>query len=260
MKINDYYRDAAHLNLNSSIAALFLISILVAVNLSFFQNEIIFTLTIPFFLYSFFCFQLYLLRKRQAMTINRNMGARWIKEKEQSFFSASHLLVLYDQTQGPSLHFYYPDGHLAGNIKKYHPKGVRKLNLTKFYILYNSNNKAIACFRVKGKKIEVFDKERIYLGCLKKTKLKWLKCTRELFDSKGNCIGSVVGSSIFMDEKLVDQENMQVLRLRRGWMPVEWSLLFPEPNTPVLSFSGKLSVQDKLLRMSFLINEYFMER
>jgi hypothetical protein len=43
-------------------------------------------------------------------------------------------------------------------------------------------------------------------------------------------------------------------------MPVEWSSVFPEPNTPVLSLSENLTEKDKLLRMSFLINEYFIDR
>lgn len=73
-------------------------------------------------------------------------------------------------------------------------------------------------------------------------------------------MGAVEGSSIFMDEKVFTQENRPIGRLRRGWMPLEWSELFPEPNTPVLSFTEVMSEKDKLLRMSFIVNEYFIER
>jgi hypothetical protein len=63
-----------------------------------------------------------------------------------------------------------------------------------------------------------------------------------------------------MDEKVLDPSRQQVGRLRRGWMPLEWSNRFPESNTPVLSFSEGFSEKDKLLRMAFLINEFFIER
>ncbi len=263
MKINDYYRDTANLNLNGSIAALLPIVLIVWSNLSVIQNEEIFVLTIPFFLYSFICFQLYLYRKRQSIAISRNQAHSLLVKGGQSLYSARHLLVLYFNTQAPSLLFYFPDGHLAGRIKRERPKGFHKLDLAKLYVLYNSSNEAISCFRVKGKKaikIEVYDKERNYLGCLQKTKKSWRKSKEELLDAAGKYIGSVEGPGIFMDERIMDQNHQEVSRLRRGWMPVEWSSLFPEPNTPVLSFADDISKQERLLRMSFLINEYFIKR
>lgn len=263
MKINDYYRDAANLNLNGSIAALLPIVFIAIGNLAIFQNKEILVLTVPFFLYSFICFQLYLFRKRQSISINRNMSYRMMENSEQSIFSSRHLLVLYLNSQMPKLLLYHPDGHLAGSIKRYRSKGMRRMGLAKSFVLYNSNNKAIGCFAVKGKKvinIEVYDNGRNYLGSLVKTKLNWRKSKEELLDRDGKYIGAVEGSNVFMDEKVINQHNQQVSRLRRGWMPVEWDPLFPEPNTPVLSFDRNLSAQEKLLGMSFLINEYFIER
>jgi hypothetical protein len=87
-----------------------------------------------------------------------------------------------------------------------------------------------------------------------------LKSKKELLDETGRFIGAVEGSPFFMDEHVVDTSKKTVGHLRRGWMPLEWSKFFPEPNTPVLTFSESLTNKDKLLRMSFLINEYFIER
>lgn len=263
MKINDYYQDAANLSLNGSLAALLPIILMTAANLSYLHNEAVFVLTVPFFLYSFLCFQLYLFRKRQSITINRNLSSLKPVNGDQSLFSARHLLVLFHNAQSPQVLLYFPDGQLAGSIKRYRLKGLRKLKFSMLYVLYNSKNEAIACFGVKRKReitIEVYDKKRNCLGFLKKTRLNWLKSREELYDTKGTLIGFVEGSGTFMDEKIIDQYNQQVSRLRRGWMPVEWSPLFPEPNTPVLSFDANLSEQEKLLRMSFLINEFFIER
>jgi hypothetical protein len=79
-------------------------------------------------------------------------------------------------------------------------------------------------------------------------------------DESGESIGSVEGSRYFMDERVLSKTRQQVGQLRRGWMPVEWEGRFPESNTPVLSLAENLSEKDKLLRMSFLINEFFIER
>jgi hypothetical protein len=79
------------------------------------------------------------------------------------------------------------------------------------------------------------------------------------FQSQGNNLirdNSFVGND--MDERMNDNHGRQLIRLQKGWMPVEWSNLFPEPNTPVLSFSKSISDKEKLLRMSFLVHEFLI--
>lgn len=261
MKINEYYRDTANLNLNGSIAALIPVVMIVAGNLSIIKNKDIMILTIPFLIYSLICFQIYLFRRRQSISIDRNMAKS--ERNLQSLFEARNLLVLFLNTNSSRLLLYFPDGHLAGMIKKFHRKGIKKLSSSKIFALYNLENEAIGYFKVCGKKnikIEVFDHKRNYLGRFEKRKLNWRTKKKELLDAKGRYIGAVEGSSTFMDEQVINKNYSLEGRLRRGWMPVEWSPLFPEPNTPVLSLSETLSDQDKLLRMSFIINEYFIER
>ncbi|MEH7500438.1 hypothetical protein V7152_00125 [Neobacillus drentensis] len=261
MKINEYYRDTANLNLNGSIAALIPAIIIVASNLSIIKNKEIMILTIPFLIYSLICFQIYLFRMRQSISIDRNMAKS--ERIRVSLFEARHLLVLFLNSNSSCLLLYFPDGHLAGMIKRFHGKGLKKLRLSKIYALYNMDNEAIGYFKVSGRKIikiEVFDHKRHYLGHLEKRKLGWRTNKKELLDSKGRYIGAVEGASAFMDEQVITSNPLPDGRLRRGWMPIEWSPLFPEPNTPVLSLRESLTEEDKLLRMSFIINEYFIER
>lgn len=61
MKINEYYRDTAHMHLNGSIASLVPTIMIVIGNLSVFKNNDIMLLAIPFLIYSFISFQIYLL-------------------------------------------------------------------------------------------------------------------------------------------------------------------------------------------------------
>jgi hypothetical protein len=261
MKINEYYRDTANLNLNGSIAALVPAIVIVAGNLSIINNKEIMLLTIPFLIYSLICFQFSLFRKRQSLSIDRNMAKT--KHTRQSFFEARHLIVFYLNTNSSRVLLYFPDGYLAGMIKRFHGKGVKKVSLSRIYAFYNIDDEVIGYFKVSGRrliKIEVFDENRHYLGRFEKRTSAWRTGKKELLDSNGRSIGTVAGSSAFMDEQVINNNNHQEGRLRRGWMPIEWIPLFPDPNTPVLSFNGGLSEKEKLLRMSFLINEYFIER
>lgn len=258
MKINEFYRNTANLNLNGSIASLVPTILIVGANLSFFRNKEIMLLTIPFLLFSLLSFQVYIFRKRQSITIERNMYRS--KQKSQTIFQTKFLLVL---RQSPCILLYFPNGYLAGMIKKLKVKGLKKNRRLKIYALLNADEEVVGFFRVidrKTVKIEVYDDRKNYLGCYVKTKKALRRFHKELLDSNGRFLGIVKGASVYMDEQVYDQSNQNISRLRRGWMPLEWSPFFPEPNTPVLSFKEGLSETDKLLGMSFLINEYFIER
>ncbi|WP_413309439.1 hypothetical protein AA0X95_12950 [Bacillus sp. 1P10SD] len=261
MKIYEYYRDTANINLNGSIAALVPAIIIVVGNLYFFKSNEVMLLTIPFLIYSLILFQFCLFRLRQSISISRNMG-----EAKNSYFSlasARNLLVFYMSTPTVRIYLYFPDGYLAGVLKKHDGKWLDRLKFRKMYVLYNSEEEPIGFYKVKGGsvlKIEVYNKELTYLGCYKRESNGFLKDKKEFLDQTGKPIGFIQGSTTFMDEKVLDHSHHQLGRLRRGWMPISWSPLFPEPNTPVLSFREVLLEKDKLLEMSLLINEYFIER
>ncbi|MEH7113532.1 hypothetical protein V7124_14255 [Neobacillus niacini] len=258
MKIDEFYRGTANLNLNGSIAALVPAIIIAVGNLYYFQNNQIMFLTIPFVIYSFISFQLYLFRMKQSISIGHNLSPS--NSLYRNIFEARHLVVVYMNYQDSSLYFFFPDGHQAGILKKYRQKEHLLLKKPRIYILYNCQNQAIGFFKINHLKIEVYDQHRKYVGCFETEKRSWWKKKKEMLDESGQYIGSVEGSTTFMDERVLNQSREQVGRLRRGWMPVEWSGRFPEANTPVLSLSESLSEKDKLLRMSFLVNEYFIER
>lgn len=258
MKIHEFYRGTANINLNGSIAVLVPAIVIAVGNLYYFQNNQIMLLTIPFVVYSFISFQIYLFRMEQSISIGRNMSHA--ESHYQNIFEARHLVVVLMNHQEPSLHLFFPDGYQAGMIKKYRQKGFHLFKKPKIYALYNSLNQAIGYFNIKHLTIEVYDQNKRYIGCFEKEKVSWLKKKKEIIDESGRYIGSVEGSTTYMDERVLNQSQQQVGRLRRGWMPVEWSGRFPEPNTPILSLSETLTERDKLLRMSFLINEYFIER
>lgn len=261
MKIHEFYRGSANITLNGSIAALVPAIIIGVGNLYYFQNKQIMLLMIPFIIYSLISFQIYLYRVKQSVSIERTMTQ--LQSYYQNIFEAKHLVVVFMNHQQPSLHLFFPDGHQAGMIKKYKQKGFRLFRKSRIYALYNKQEQTVGFYKIKQSKrlvVEVYDRNMNFVGCYEKEKISWLKEKKEMIDESGHNIGAVEGSAYYMDERVYNQSRQQVGRLRRGWMPLEWSGVFPEPNTPVLSLSETLSEKDKLLRMSFLINEYFIER
>lgn len=261
MKIHEFYRGSANITLNGSIAALVPAIMIGVGNLCFFQNNQIMLLTIPFVVYSFISFQIYLYRLKQAISIDRNMPKS--TSYYESIFSARHLVVVYMNHQDSSVHLFFPDGHQAGMIKRYRQKGFYLFRKPRIYALYDRQGQAVGFYKIKNSTpliIEGYDQNKRYLGCYEIDKVSWLKKKKEMMNEAGKFVGSVEGSGYFMDERVLNQSGQQVGRLRRGWMPVEWSGRFPEPNTPVLTLFENLSEKDKLLTMSFLINEYFIER
>jgi hypothetical protein len=261
MKIHEFYRGSAHITLNGSIAALVPAIMIGIGNLYFFQNNQIMLLTIPFVVYSFINFQIYLYRLKQAISIDRHMPQS--TSHYESLFSARHLVVVYMNQQDSSVHLFFPDGHQAGMIKRYQEKGFYLFRKSKIYAIYNNQGRAAGYYKIKKSTrliIEVYDQNKRYLGCYEKERVSWFNKKKEMIDASGQFIGSVEGSGYFVDERVLNQSRQEIGRLRRGWMPVEWGGRFPEPNTPVLSLFENVTEKDKLLTMSFLINEYFIER
>ncbi|MEH7110258.1 hypothetical protein [Bacillus sp. JJ1764] len=260
MRIHDFYRNEALISLNGSIASLIPVCFIIVGNLSFLKNQDIMLLAIPFFVYSFISFQFYLYKRNQSNSISKQLISR---NGNGLLLDAQQLLVLHMNTTSSSLQLYFSNGFLAGSFEKVPKRGKEWRQPYKIYVLRSSEQFPLAFFVVKkqnGIKIEVYDQNKKYMGCLVKKNEPFKKDKKELFNETGELIGMIEGSPGFMDEKMWNLHEKQEGRLRRGWMPLQWSALFPNPNTPVLSFKVDLSQGDRLIRMSLLINEFFLER
>src|SRR4051794_7932932 len=144
MKIDQYYRDSANINLNGSIASLLPAALITGGNLFFFHHKEIMLLTIPFIIYSLIAFQVYLFRIRQSSLIRDNLGDS--QPSFQCLFESRYFLVVFLASK---LFLYVPEGHQAGVIKRIRRRGVRRLSFTKIYALYNMERQIIAYFIIK---------------------------------------------------------------------------------------------------------------
>jgi hypothetical protein len=261
MKIDDFYRNVARINLNGSILALIPAIFIVGGNFVFFQNNQIMLFVIPFLLYSMINFQLYIRKTKQALIIGKNLPKS--KLPYPSIYSSEQYLLYFYNTISPTLMLFFPDGTLAGEIKKYKEMGQRLEDFSKIFALHDSNKELICFFGIdeKNLKIEVLNQENEYLGCLEKSKHSLVKRgKRELLNREGRFIAAIEGSALYMDERIVDSYNLQIGRLQRGWMPLEWNSYVLDPNTPVFDVSKKVSENAKLLQFSILIDEFFIKR
>jgi hypothetical protein len=261
MKIDDVYRNVARINLNGSILALIPAIFIVGGNFVFLQNNQIMLLVIPFLIYSIINFQLYIRKMKQALIISKNLPESHLPYP--TIFSSEQYLLYFFNTLSPRLLIFFPNGTLAGEVKEYCEIGLKLEGFSKTFAFYDFNKELICFFGVDEKKlkIEVFNQEKEYLGCLEKSNQSLSKkMKRELLNREGRFIAAIEGSPLYMDERIVDSFQLQIGSLQRGWMPVEWNRYVLDPNTPVLSISKELSEKDKLLQLSFLIDEFFIKR
>ncbi|NHM29357.1 hypothetical protein [Neobacillus terrae] len=262
MKIYEYYRDSANLTLNGGLLALFPAMFIVLGNILILHQKILMLLCIPFIVYSVLSYQLYRNKTRDGKSIKKNMLSKGTSYPH--LFCSQHLLVLFLPAITPSVKLFYPDGNLAGEISPISRKLSDFMNSTRRYILTDQNSSVRGSYRVKNNNslvIEVWNEMGEYAGKYQKRKRPgFKKVKKELFEGNGCFLAEIKGAAFFMDEQIIMPDNESIGRLRRGWMPVEWSSIFPDSNTPVLTLNPNKNSNINLLAISVLINEFFIER
>ncbi len=263
MRIDEYYNNAAKMNLNASLLALLPAVFITGGNLFVFRLHEIMLLTVPFLIYSIISFQMFLMKRKMSITLKKNLQGSSIKNN-QSLLAAKKLVVFYHDAIPPKLMLYFPDGQFAGELTRFRPRGKSFTRKEKTFLLQDHLNHIVGFYKVKGRKwikIEVYNHENEYIGCFEKSKQVWEKKDRkELLDASGRFVAEVEGAGYYMDEQVVNSNNRLMCRLQRGIMPLEWSRHFPEANTPVLSLDQEISEKNKILHMAILIHEFFIER
>jgi len=261
MKIDEYYRDTGKDCLNNSILSLIPAALIAIGNLTIFQSSVLMIWVLPFLIHSVLHFQVYMWRIRQSIVIKKNMRGSGFKE--DTLFQARHLLVLRDHALAQRLLLFFPDGHLAGEITRFREKTRFSCRPAREFCLYDYHGSLIGIYVVQKrpqKVIEIYSPQKEFIGSFEWRKYSFFREKKELLDPSGRFVGAVEGSTLYMDEHLLDSRGRVTGRLRRGWMPLEWGRLFPDPNTPLFAFDKGLSEQEKLRQFSCLIYEYFIVR
>lgn len=254
MKIYTYYHYAAMTSLHASIVALIPPFLLVCVGVILNQHRSILLFTLPFIVYSFISYQIYLVNKQRKEDSKEPV----VDQLEESIVSSTMALQFLPS---PSLRMllFRQDGQLSAEIKDIHQHKLRwfiPYFLDQFFpkvYAFSKFNKEIYTFILKGKNISIMlnDGNKCVASIHKKApkryviESKW--STREVF---------VQSSSLFTDVKLCNARGDLLARVRRGYLPRDWDKHIKDVNTPILTVSDQVTDLEKVIILAILTKIY----
>lgn len=255
MNIRQYYSNVANASLNGSIAALvpvFVIIIPIVFILG--KKELVF-LALPFLLYSFISYQIYLIQHHRFLTSE----VATTNSQIHQYVERNEYLLTFLPAPSLRLLLFTPDGHnnveicdkRRNKLRWFLPYFIDKLFPAE-YGLYHSHKQLLISFRWRGKHAVILDQEgNTILEIARKDEHLFLirekECSYHLkVDSK----------KLFTDIQFYRGENRLYGRVRKGWMPLEWGKHFTDANTPVLTFHEDVSKEGRLAILAILIKIY----
>lgn len=253
MNIQEFYHKTANISLNASLASLippfFLIIYGIIVTPS---GKMIFML-IPFLLYSFICYQYFLINNRRFKE-----PFKWQKEVNQPVrvMEENEVLLAFMPAPTIKLLIFNSTGKQMGEIRD------RKFQNYRWFLPYffmqlgagqyefcDRENQLIRSFTIKKNRIEIMSADGnpsiIVYSKLSKERLTYIF-------QYGEKQVVVKRASQFMDCQFFNQDLTRIGRLRKGFMPIEWGNRFKDPNTPILTFQPSLATEDKLIIYAIL--------
>ncbi|WP_102274921.1 hypothetical protein [Cytobacillus massiliigabonensis] len=253
MNIQQYYRKTASISLNVSLAALIPSFFLIIYGIMIAKDGRFVLIVLPFLVYSFFCYQYYLVCDRRSKGFTEKpLDAIYMN---QSLLNTEQILVHFLPASSVRILFFSSTGKLIGELKErklqlirwFFPSFLDRL-FEKRYGLYDELNNIIAIFHYKKRKIEIRDKDGKLLNII-----HYVSNDRHMkfeFASSGEAI-VVTRTLLYMDYQFF-QNQIMVCRLQKGLMPLEWEYYIKDPNTPVLSFEQNLCEEEKINILAIL--------
>lgn len=255
MNIQQYYRNVANASLNGSFAALIPVIVFMLPLFFVYPKREYILLALPFLFYSLFSYLLFLLNNSRSITMEKYI---FDGKETIDFFEKDRFLLEFMPAPSLRMLIFNPDGLLNGEmrdlnntkIRWFLPYFIDRL-LPAVYSLHDADNQRIATFKWKDKRsVEIICGED-HLTIVQNS-LKANHWTSD-FDSKEI---NIVSHPLFTDVHLMNEKDMMIARVRKGWMPLEWDEFFKDANTPVLSFEKNLSKSEKLFILAILIHLY----
>ncbi len=250
MNIQEYYQKAAASSLNASLASLIPPFFLAVYGITIVQNGKVMIIMIPFLIYSFICYQFYLINDKRTKEI-------FMQEAVENHRLLDENQVLITFLPAPTLKMliFHSNGQQIGEIRDmnfwtfrwflpYFIDGLFK----KRYGIYDQANHLVGSFILKNKEIKILDSD---LNTVSTIHYNYSKSKSVYVFEKGNKRIQVKQSSSFTDYQFI-HSNSVFGRFRKGWMPLEWGNRFKDPNTPIFTFEQSLSSKDKLLMYAIL--------
>lgn len=258
MSIRQYYQQTAYISLNGSIISAGVLTMIFAASLLFSWNIPLFLVAAPFFFLVFLHYNRFIFYKNKS----EESEEAFHRYDDKQLLEQNHLLIAFAPAPAVRLLFFTPDGMLAGELRELSTRKYR------WFIPYFLDK------RIK-KQIGIYDSNGTLQGRLKqeRNRLKFLNAQNDvvgLFFSKNKTKGTI-GSAVLSggrklnidkiagsihDLKFIRDDSITKARLQKGWMPLEWTRLFKEANTPVLTFDYTMVQEERLAVFAALASLY----
>lgn len=261
MNIQQYYRIAANTALNGSLVAFLPMIIIVCFGLYFPVKLPMFLIVLPFCLYSFICYQNYLIQNDRSNEVDE------IRKNTRKLSDANHLLITFLPAPSLRMLLFDENGILIGEVRDkqfwwwrwFLPYFIDRL-FPSWYGLYDNENQLVCSYQVhdKMKNVKIFNRNQELIGLFNTNSKKKPSLTRNGTISSmitGEKI-QVQASSLYHHIQLHDEQGAIIGKLIKGWMPQEWGDLFRDANTPYITFSPKINESEKMFIIGVL-TEYF---
>lgn len=254
MNIQQYYRYRAAASLNGSFAALIPVFIIVIPLLIFIGMKEVVILAVPFLLYSFISYQIYLIEQHRFINseVKTNLQSHGPMEKEQyllTFMPAPSLRLL----------LFTPDGQnnieicdkRKNKLRWFLPYFLDRLFPAE-YGLFHSDNRLLVTFKWKRNQGIVMDENGITILEIEMQgqNLFFIRIKDHTYRLK------IDSKKMYTDVQFFQEGHTLQGRVRKGWMPLEWGKHFVDANTPVLTFLEESSKEERLAILAILIKIY----
>lgn len=250
MNIQQFYQKTAVISLNASLIALVPPLFLVIFGMIAVPNRQYILFITPFLLYSFYCYQFYLVNARRSKEVSVSLTSGRNLTK---LLDANELLISFLPAPSLRMIIFEKNGQQIGEIRDLQywtfrfglPYCLDKL-LGKEYGLFDELDQLVATFLIKKDSIEIspLNEKALYIEKLPYS-------GKELTFTTGGQSLTIRQSVLFTDYQIYKDE-MMICRLRKGWLPVEWGKRFIDPNTPVLTLANTINEKEKLMIFAVL--------
>jgi hypothetical protein len=255
MNIQQYYEQAAIVSLNAALVAFIPSILLLIYAVCITQAYYLTLLAAPFLIYSFFCYQKFLLNQNRAKAVK--LPSEIKRDPTENLFDQTELLAVFLPAPSLRLLLFTPNGLKVGEIKDqsfniirwFLPYFMDRLFRRK-YSLYNHEDQLIAFYHNFRDRLEIEianEKESTILSKSSKGKKREF-----VFENRSIMIENK-GSQDF---SFVLGDGEKIAHIQTGWMPLEWGERFLNLNTPVLHLDEDCSSKDKIQLFSLLIDLY----
>lgn len=251
MHIKHYYDQTATISLNAALLGLVPAIFFVIFGIKLKIQSSIFLMTIPFLMYSFVSFQYYLVHRRRFMEIASTEEE--IIMPVTDLFECEALLLSFLPAPSLRMLLFEPKGTVVGEIRDIRFSAWRWLIPTMIdsivshsYGVYNAQNELINVLKMNSDSIKIYSPERKLLF-VSKNKSSKKGC---FIDHTGLEIMNVEGMNYWCDYAF-SKKGLYYGTIKKGWMPLEWTSLFKDPNMPVITWEKRAETGDRIMMLAW---------